>query len=66
MFWLYNFNYTKLKNMSVLSDFALLFVDVSLGNDVAHCFYNFSFPFLFSLVLGSHSNGKQMDNFSLS
>lgn len=66
MFWLYNFNYTKLKNMSVLFDFALRFVDVSLGNDVAHCFYNFSFPFLFSLVLGSYSNGKQMDNFSLS
>lgn len=65
MFWLYNSNYTKLKNMSVPSDFALLFVDVSLGNDVAHWLCNFSFSFFFSLVLGSHSNGKQMDNFSL-
>lgn len=55
-----------LKNMSLLSDFALLFVDVSLGNGVSHCLCNFSSPFFFSLVLGSHSNGKQMDNFSLS
>lgn len=55
-----------LNNMSVLFDFALLFVNVSLGNGVSHCLCNFSLTFFFDLVLGFHSNGKQMDNYSLS